>query len=160
LYPAILVTLKNGTSYIPMTKVKNKYQAKAFGLPIGTCVAIAVPIEVNPQGDVNEWRTTGNNSSFISLNKQFKQFWGAPAQDYKVVDGPMYDAYGNFEFGATGAAAGFNLGYLQLAADIAKGTWSNNPINYADINSGYYAITSGGTLSVKDWTPPAPTTLQ
>lgn len=61
----------------------------------------------------------------------------------------MYDAYGNFEYGATGDAAGFPLWVLQGAADY-RHNWNNNPINTSDISSGFNAIPAGGTLSVVD----------
>jgi RHS repeat-associated protein len=155
LYMAIVVTLPDGTQYIPMTKVKNDNQAAAFGEPVGTCVAIAVPSEANPQNDVNTWRKIGEqvDSGGLLVN-MFKQFWSAKNHNYKTWDGPMFDAYGNFEYGATGAAAGFNLGILQLAADRYKKVWSNDPINYKDINAGYYAITAGGTLGTFNYIPP------
>jgi len=155
LYTALKVTLPDGSSYLPMTTVKNKYQALAFGLPIGTCLAIAVPGEVNPQGDVNRWRAVGNYFWGINVNELFADYWGNPRQNYKVLDGAMYDAYGNFEYGATGAAAGFSLGYLQVAADVAKLTTQNNPININDIANGFSAIASGGTFSTTQYTPPA-----
>jgi RHS repeat-associated protein len=149
LYPAIEVTLPNGTSYIPMTTVKNPAQAAAYGLPVGTATAIATPPGANPQGDVNCW-ANAKDKGFGA----FKNYWADPAHNYKVVNGPMYDAYGNFEFGATGEAAGFPLWILQGAADyLHNGT--NNPINTNDINSGFNAIAAGGKLSIIDYNPPA-----
>jgi RHS repeat-associated protein len=114
LYPAIEVTLPNGTTYIPMTTVKNPAQAAAYGLPVGTPTAIATPPGANPQGDVNCW-ANAKDKGFGA----FKSYWSDPLHNYKVVNGPMYDAYGNFEFGATGAAANFPLSILQAAADLS-----------------------------------------
>jgi RHS repeat-associated protein len=149
LYPAIEVTLPNGTTYIPMTIVKNPAQAAAYGLPVGAATAIATPPGANPQGDVSCW-ANAKDKSF----RAFKNYWADPAHNYKVVNGPMYDAYGNFEFGATGAAAGFPLLILQGAADYLH-NWNNNPINTTDINSGFNAIAAGGRLSIIDYNPPA-----
>ena len=62
-------------------------------------------------------------------------------------------AYGNFEYGATGAAAGYPSSLLTGIGDLNHGG-SNYPINTNDIQSGYNAISNGGTLNVKDWQPP------
>ncbi len=144
LYPAIMVTLPNGNWYSPMTVVKNPAQAAAYGLPVGSAAAIAAPPGANPQGDVNCW-ANAKDKGFGA----FKNYWADPAHNYKVVNGPMYDAYGNFEFGATGEAAGFPLWVLQGAADYLH-NWNNNPINTGDIKSGFNAIAAGGTLSIVD----------
>jgi len=61
----------------------------------------------------------------------------------------IFDAYGNFEFGATGAAAGFSLLTLQVAADVLHGG-TNDPINQTDIQSGFVAIEKGGKLSTTE----------
>ena len=150
LYPAIQVTLPNGTTYIPMTAVKNSAQAAAFDLPEGTPIAIAVPPGADPQGDVHCWAQAHNKG--ISA---FKQYWADPAHNYKVVNGPMFDAYGNFEYGATGEAAAFTIAVLQAAAAYLHPGWVNNPINITDIRSGYDAIYGGGKLSVIDYVPTA-----
>jgi hypothetical protein len=47
---------------------------------------------------------------------------------------------------ATGAAAGFSLLTLQAAADVLH-AGTNDPVNQADISSGYAAIKKGGKLS-------------
>jgi uncharacterized protein RhaS with RHS repeats len=51
LYSTLVVTLPNGTQYMPMTTVKNSAQAAAtsYGVPVGTDVPIAVSPDVNPQ---------------------------------------------------------------------------------------------------------------
>ncbi len=66
----------------------------------------------------------------------------------------MYDAYGNFMYGATGAADDMDLVLLQLAAQSLH-NWNNNPINSRDIMNGYDAIAEGGRLSIIDYNPPA-----
>jgi hypothetical protein len=132
-----------------MTTVKNPAQAAAYGLPVGATTAIATPPGANPQGDVNCW-ANAKDKGFGA----FKNYWADPAHNYKVVNGPMYDAYGNFEFGATGSAAGFPLLIIQGAADYLH-NWNNNPINTNDINSGFNAIAAGGKLSIIDYNPPA-----
>jgi hypothetical protein len=148
LYPAIQVTRPDGTSYIPMTSVKNSGQPAAFQLPIGTPIAVAVPPGANPQGDVDCWARASNKGL-----TPFRKYWADPAHNYKVINGPMYDAYGNFEYGATGEAANFPLAVLQAAADYLHDGWRNNPINTQDIRSGYRSIRSGGTLSIVDYNP-------
>jgi hypothetical protein len=158
LYTAVQVTLPDGTPYIPMTQVKNPAQASAFGEPEGTCVAIPVPPGMDPQAEVGRWLNEGQYYDPFSLNLNFGQYWGDPAQNYKSVPGlgPMFDAYANFEYGATGAAAGFSLPYLQVAAPIGKWQlpFTNNPINVNDIGSGYSAVQHGGTIGTTEWTPP------
>jgi hypothetical protein len=67
--------------------------------------------------------------------------------------GPMYDAYGNFAYGATGEAANIPLALLQFVAQ-AKHNFNNDPINSTDINSGFNAIAAGGTLTIIDYNPP------
>jgi hypothetical protein len=67
----------------------------------------------------------------------------------------MFDAYANFEYGATGNAAGFTLPWLQFWAKTGKLAITNDPINVNDIANGYNVIAAGGTLGETDWTPPA-----
>lgn len=40
---------------------------------------------------------------------------------HEDIENSTYDAYGNFQYGATGAAAGFDLDTLQRAAGRAQG---------------------------------------
>ncbi len=61
----------------------------------------------------------------------------------------MYDAFGNFEYGATGAAAGYSNRTLTGMGDLLHGG-TNNPINTQDITNEANAINSGGTLSTID----------
>ena len=136
--------------YEPQTKVKWSGQADKFGLPIGTSIHIPIPPGVDPQTLVNDWAT----HSYVPAvtTGQFGYFWrpGGP-NDYKLIS-PIYDAFGNFEFGATGAAAGFSYSTLQTFADgLAEGLHGNrnDPINHNDIKSGYDAIAKGGTLSIR-----------
>jgi RHS repeat-associated protein len=150
LYPAVTVTLPNGVAYQPQTTVKNDAQAQNYGVPVGTQVAIAVPPGVDPQGLVNYWSQTWFNGP-----GPFAWFWrpGGP-NDYKLTN-PMYDAFGNFEYGATGEAAGYSCPTLTGVGDaLHHGT--NNPINTADIISGFNAIANEGVLSVEESTTFAP----
>jgi hypothetical protein len=78
----------------------------------------------------------------------FDDFWSNPNNDYKKLS-PIYDAFGNCEYGATGAESGFPLAILQVAGELKHPGWKNNPINKADIASGYRAISNGGSLSTK-----------
>jgi len=64
----------------------------------------------------------------------------------------LYDAFGNFEYGATGAAAGFPNAILQDAADAFHGG-HNDPINTRDIQAGFDAMSNGGTLGTVDYNP-------
>jgi uncharacterized protein RhaS with RHS repeats len=152
LYPALQVTLPNGSTYFPMTAIKNSQQAKAYGLSKCAHTAIAVPPGANPQQLVNAFGSVPNGN-----NIGFATFWRPYGpNDYKNVPGlgPMFDAYGNFEYGATGEAAGYSLNVLTGMGDLLHGG-SNNPINTTDITSGFNAVATGGKLGVADYTPPA-----
>jgi RHS repeat-associated protein len=148
LYPVIVEVFPDGTQYLPDTLVKNSAQAKLLGLPIGTAVPIAIPPGINPQALVNKW---GSGAMFNGLG-EFAWTWRERGpNDYKRIS-PIYDAYGNFEYGATGEAAGFSIGLLQFAANAFHGG-TNNPINTADIQSGFSAIAGGSELCVTNYTP-------
>ena len=149
LYQALQVTNPDGSTYIPMTTVKNKYQVPGYGLPIGTQTAIAVPPNVDPAAEVQRW-----SSALFNGPVPFAAYWFPNGtHDYKQTKA-MYDAYGNFAYGATGSAAGYSLGVLQFAGDALK-NFKNDPINKTDINSGFNAINNGGTLSTIEYTHPS-----
>jgi len=154
LYPAIVVTLPDGTQYVPMTWVKNSAQARSFGVPQNTPVAIAVPPGVNPQSMVN---TAADFADLLSDPVAFAGYWMPYGpNDFKRLN-PMYDAAGNFLYGATGSAAGYSDITLQSAADVLSillHGQRNNPINSMDIEQGYGAISLGGTLGITEYTPP------
>lgn len=139
-----------------MTSVKNPVQATAYGLPMGTSTAIAVPTVDNagnavvPQAQVDYWAST----IFKGPVPFAAYWWPKGSNDYKTQNA-MYDAYGNFAYGAT-AAAGYSLSVLQFAAEAPK-KFNNNPINTVDINSGFNAINNGGTLTTIEFTPPSVT---
>jgi RHS repeat-associated protein len=145
LYPAVVVTLPDGSKYTPMTTVKNSQQATSYGLPIGASTAIAVPPNISPGDQVDYWSTTifNNSISFASY------WWPKGPNDYKQKN-DAYDAYGNFEYGATGIAAGFSANRLQIVADLLH-NGQNNPINRSDIQSGINAILNNGMLSVQNF---------
>jgi hypothetical protein len=130
-----------------MTVVKNDPQAQptSYGLPTGTDVPIAVPAGVNPQAIVNETSGLG----FGGLLFVYRQ--GGP-NDFKQQN-PMYDALGNFLFGAAGAKHGSSCGTMTGVGDLAHGG-VNNPINTGDIQSGFNALANGGQLSVVDTESP------
>jgi hypothetical protein len=86
------------------------------------------------------------------LYPTFGMYWSAPASNYKAIS-PIYDAYGNFEYGATGAAAGIPSSTLQEAANALHGG-ANDSINTQDIQSGYNAVSAGGSLGTFNY--PAP----
>jgi hypothetical protein len=135
-----------------MTTVKNSAQAASYGLPVGTPTAIAVPPGENPKAQVDYWSNT-----YFQNPVAFGWYWrpGGP-NDYKLQN-PMYDAYGNFTYGATGEAAGYSCKTLTGMGDLLH-HGNNNPINTTDITSGYNAISNGGTLNIIDYTPPTPAT--
>ena len=145
LYPAVVVTLPDGSSYFPMTQVKNPAQSNSYGLPLNAYTAIAVPPNVNPNEQMQGWANT-----IFQGPLPFGYYWrpGGP-NDYKLQNS-AFDAYGNFAYGATGIAAGYSAGTLQSVANWLKGG-NNNPINTADIQSGIDAIKNGGTLGVQEY---------
>lgn len=151
LYAVVVVNMPDGSFYIPMTTVKNVYQSRDsnYGLPIGTPVPIAVPATVNPQQMVNYWSDT-----IFKGPIPFASYWMPGGSNDFKKEAAMYDAFGNFAYGATGAAAGYSLSTLTFAADLLKGgPGKNDPINTNDIMTGFNAIHSGGILSVIDYTP-------
>jgi RHS repeat-associated protein len=149
-YPIIVVVLPNGSSYVPQTTVKNSAQSKLLGLPVGANCPVAVPPGKNPQDLVDEW---GGDSWFHGPAVFGWAFRGGGPNDYKLIS-PIYDPYGNFMFGASGAAYGYTTQSLTDIGDAAhKG--QNNPINTTDIQSGANAINNGGKLTTKEYNPPA-----
>jgi RHS repeat-associated protein len=148
IYPVVVVTLPNGTQYMPETKVKNNAQAVRAGVPINTAIYISVPAEVDPQDLVEYWTEEKKLGPLRDNFANFLDFWRpGGSHDFKLLN-PLFDAFGNFGFGATGYSAGFSLRGLQFAADEAHG-FLNNPINSADILSGFNATSKGGKLSAK-----------
>jgi hypothetical protein len=130
---------------MPVTIVKNQAQATQLGVPIGSIAPIIVPAGQDPQGMINDWST----SSLSNNSAEFAITWrpGGP-NDYKSANPPsssIYDAYGNFEYGATGAANGYSSGTLTGMGNALHGG-SNNPINTTDINSGFNAVNNGGVI--------------
>jgi RHS repeat-associated protein len=147
-YPVVVVTLPNGNSYEPESEVKNPRQASISKALQGLPIRIAVPDSVDPQALVNEWRGKLSWWNGPVTYARFGWYWrpGGP-HDYKQGPGnAIYDAFGNFEFGATGAAAGFDEQTLEEAAEAVKGG-SNSVINELDILQGFLAIKDGATLS-------------
>jgi RHS repeat-associated protein len=154
LYRALLVTRQDGTQYMPLTTVKNSAQERVYGVRIGTNVPVAVPADADPQGDVNSWHVLPFFEDRTTLYGNFGAFWRPYGpHDYKIRN-PMYDAYANFEYGATGAAADIPCDVLQAAAAAVHADGTNNIINVQDIQSGFDAIFDGGTLGVTEYTPP------
>lgn len=152
----VVITYPNKTKCSPYTHIKsdNKPQAAAFGKPLGAAVPIPVPPDsgIYPQATVNAWRAIGTDYLDFAL------FWRAHGPndykwDYKTGKArPQFDAYGNFEYGATGSGAGFPLKRLQDVAAALHDGGVNNPVNIADIKDGFDAISNGGTLSTQ-WDP-------
>ena len=78
------------------------------------------------------WRPEGNN-------------------DYKHENSAIYDAYGNFKYGATGASYGLTKGQVVARGDaeaLARHHAHGNPINRADIEAGHETISRLGREGV------------
>jgi len=149
----LVVTRPDGTKYTPTTRVKNAYQSKLLHLPIGTEIPIPAPKSLNPEAMVDDW-TTGRMADPLLA---FAWTWGAtPSNDFKRTMPPksLFDAYGNFEYGATGAAKGFTRELIVKAPQFLK-LGQNDPVNQADLQSGYDAIQAGGQLSEKVYVLPS-----
>lgn len=140
-YQAMQVTYTDSEghqlTYMPITRVKNQAQANRLGVPVGSVAPIIVPPGQDPQGMINQW-----GSNILPHPIDFANTWkpGGP-NDYKLIS-PIYDAYGNFEYGATGTAGGFSNTTLQGMADLLHGG-TNNPINTQDIQSGGHGTRQG-----------------
>jgi hypothetical protein len=136
------VKLPDGSSYTPMSHVKNDVQAKLFGQKKGTPIPFMVAPGVDPEQLVNDWAgKRGSSWNFASY------WWPGGRHDYKQTPriGPMLDGFGNFMYGATGAAAGYSRDELQGMGQAIK--WGkNDPVNVQDIDTGFDAINRGGQL--------------
>ena len=140
---AVVVTLPYGTSYMPMTTVKNLAQAQRLGVFIESAVPIFVPSGQNPQATINGWGAARGPSILTSFFSAFQP--GGP-NDFKLIS-PIYDPYGNFIYGASGQAAGIPSSLLQGMGHLIHGG-QNNPINVFDIQLGIDAVRMGGVISV------------
>jgi len=156
-YHVLVVVPNNGRVYEPQTTVKTQNQALETGLHVGDPMKIAVPPLLNPQKMVDDWASAPRAASFAGTWLAFQDYWSRPEHDFKS-ESKIFDAFGNFEFGATGAAAGFSLGTLQKVGDLLHPPgFTNVRINTIDIASGYAAISNGGRLlSIADSLTPAP----
>lgn len=136
------MTLPDGTQYMPVTTVKNQAQENQLGVPVGTITPIFVPPGANPQGAINDW--SSNSLSNNPYNFMVSSRQGGP-NDFKLIN-PIYDAYGNFQYGATGQASGqFISGMTTGMGDLLHGG-TNNPINTQDIQSGANTVKNGGVI--------------
>ncbi len=145
---AVIVTLPGGEQYMPMTTVKNLAQARVLGRFIGSPVPIFVPPGQNPQATINYW----GGPTFPGYPTFINDFMPTGTNDFKQPSkgGPnaaIYDAYGNFLYGASGTAAGIPASLLQGIGHAFHGG-QNNPVNVYDIQLGIDAINTGGTISV------------
>lgn len=135
---------------MPTTTVKNDTQAQMLGAGVGTRgVPIFVPDNQDPQAAVDQWHTNLAGPGFTRY-ADFYFYWSSPDHDYKnqnLPESSIYDAYGNFMYGATGTAAKFPESTLQGMADRLHGG-CNDPINTRDIQSGIDAIKNGGVIIV------------
>jgi hypothetical protein len=163
---ALLVTLPDGTQYMPITMVKD-YQAHTLGLPEGSIIPIYVPSEVNPDALMSDFAKMSNfaeaaseshDESAIATSELVLAVVFRPHGpfDYKYNDGIQYDQFGNFVFGAASALWGYSSSEIQAGAGKAhtiytgpsNGPYGNLPVNVQDIQSGYDAMSNGGQLSV------------
>jgi hypothetical protein len=145
-YQAVQVTYTDSEghqlTYMPITRVKNQAQADRLGVPVGLIAPIFVPPGQNPQGMIDKWA----GDTFTHPIDFYNTWKGGGPNDYKLTN-PIYDAYGNFEYGATGIAAGFADNNLRGIADLLHGG-TNNPINNQDIQSGINVVNRGGVIIV------------
>ena len=147
----------DGSVAIVKTKVKTQEQADLLGVPVGTEVPVFVPPGKDPQAMVDEWRKKTKDPLDFAVT------WRpGGANDYKKKDPTtaIYDAYGNFEYGATGAAYGFSRAEIVGAGEGDARLLHhapNNPINRADIEAGHDAVSHGGKLQTAPykWSPQA-----
>jgi hypothetical protein len=142
---ALAMKKPDGSAVIVMTKIKTQEQADLLGVTVGADVPIFVPPGKDPQAMVDLWHRRK-----LKTPIDFYEAWkpGGP-NDYKKKINPIYDSYGNFEYGAAGAAYGFTRGDITGMGEIAalyRHHALNNPINRADIAAGYDVISGGGKL--------------
>ena len=164
-YQALQVTYVgadgNEYTYMPVTTVKNQAQADQLGVPIGATAPIIVPPGQDPQGMINQWTVLGPSDNSANFAATWMPYG---PNDYKNLQPPatsIYDAYGNFEYGATGTAAGFTGDQLQDTANllhtgfIPTGVYpgfmpvpglNQSPQNTTDIQSGINAVQNGGVV--------------
>ncbi|HZS54929.1 MAG TPA: hypothetical protein VFA65_11030, partial [Bryobacteraceae bacterium] len=145
---AVAVTLPSGEQYVPMTTIKNLAQARVLGRFIGSPVPIFVPPGQNPQATINYW----GSPTFPGYPTFINDFMPTGTNDFKQPSkgGPnaaIYDAYGNFLYGASGTAAGIPASLLQGMGHAFHGG-QNDPVNVYDIQLGIDVINTGGTISV------------
>jgi len=140
--PVVVIVDNNGNQSMPITYVKNQAQANQLGVPVGTMSPIFVPPGENPQGTVDGYR-----GDVFPHPLDFFNAWkpGGP-NDFKLIN-PIFDAYGNFMYGAAGTAEGFSDNHLRAVGDLVHGG-SNNDINTHDIQSGIDFANSGNKIIV------------
>jgi hypothetical protein len=155
---ALQVRKPDGSVAIVKTKVKTQEQADLLGAPVGTEVPVLVPPGKDPQAMVDQW-SRRKTKTLVDFAKTWRP---KGDNDYKNKDSTsaIYDAYGNFEYGATGAAYGFTKGQVVAGGDAAALVQHhalNNPINRADIEAGHDAVSQGGKLQTVPykWSPQA-----
>jgi hypothetical protein len=129
---------------MPMTVIKNRFQAAVLGRPQFSRVPIFVPRGTDPQAIVNHWASTTFPSNVPAFYKAFNPWTGS--MNFKVAN-PIYDSFGNYIYGWSGTVGGYPAYLLQgVAAVVHLGF--NNEFNIIDIQSGIDGAMMGGTLSV------------
>jgi hypothetical protein len=143
---ALLAVTSGGSSYMPLTKAKSEDVANTLGVKPGSLIPIFVPPGQSPQAMVNDWIT---KPFFADNLANFAKFWWPHGSNDFKDSNLIYDAYGNFMFGATGRAAGISGEDLQDAGQIIsqlKWHTPNNPVNVQDIQSGINMYDKGGVV--------------
>lgn len=102
--------MPNGSSYIPMTFVKNGNQVRRFRLPVGSSIAIAVPPGINPQSEVDQFNRQTYNLNFLG-------YWamcvpGLPLNVERLqsyLEQPFFCAFSYFTYRANQPLSGYEL---------------------------------------------------
>jgi RHS repeat-associated protein len=141
---ALVVTLPSGEQIMPMTLIKNRFQAAVLQRPVYSGVPYFVPGGIDPQAIVNRFAGTTFPSNSLAFYKAFNPWTGS--MNFKVQN-PIFDSFANFIYGWSGTVGGYNPYVLQGAGYVTH-SFSINEINAYDIDSGIVGAMMGGTLSV------------
>ncbi len=98
----------------------------------------------NPQATINRWSRTTFPSNLQSFYNAFNPWTGS--MNFKLGN-PIFDAYGNWIYGASGQAGGIPASLLQGVGHAVHGGL-NDPVNVFDIQLGIDAAMISGTVNV------------
>ena len=141
---AVVVTSPTGVQYMPTTWIKNSAQAEVLRRSVFSRVPIFVPPGQNPQATINRWSRTTFPSNLQSFYNAFNPWTGS--MNFKLGN-PIFDAYGNWIYGASGQAGGIPASLLQGVGHAVHGGL-NDPVNVFDIQLGIDAAMISGTVNV------------